>query len=69
MNAAEEALPNGWSLQKRAYVEKFETSGKKPLSKVVVMIPYLISDPVFSSFWRLVCDNAGAVVLIVENSG
>jgi len=69
VSAAEHALPNGWSLQKKAYIEAFETGGKKPLSEIVVIIPRLASNRQFATFWRQVCENAGAVVLIAENSG
>jgi len=69
VSAAEHALPNGWSLQKKAYIEAFETGGKKPLSEVVVIIPRLTSNRQFATFWQQVCENAGAVVLIAENSG
>lgn len=69
MSAAEHALPNGWSLLKNTYIEKFETSGNKPLSEVVVIIPNLAYDGFFAIFWRQVCENAGAVVLITEDSG
>lgn len=69
MSTAEHALPNGWSLLKKTYIEKFETSGNKPLSEVVVIIPSLVSDGQFATFWRQVCENAGAVVLIAEDSG
>lgn len=68
INLAEEVLPTGWSLQKRGYVEKYESKAK-PLSQFVVIIPNLLADPQFSAFWRQVCDNAGAVVIIAENSG
>lgn len=69
MNMAEEVLPTGWSLQKRSYVEAFQATGNKPLSNIVVIIPTLIYDKGFSTFWQKVCENAGAVVLIAENSG
>lgn len=69
MSVAEHALPNGYSLQRKNYIEKFETSGNKPLSEVVVIIPSLASVRQFTTFWRQVCENAGAVVLIAEDSG
>ncbi|KYM98984.1 PREDICTED: uncharacterized protein LOC108777119 [Cyphomyrmex costatus] len=69
VNTAELALPNGWSLQKKTYIEAFETYGKKPLSEIVVIIPSLasINLPQFATFWRQVCENAGAIVLIAED--
>ncbi|RLU20538.1 hypothetical protein DMN91_007149 [Ooceraea biroi] len=69
VNEAEEALPTGWSLYKQGYVEMFQVAGNKPLSKIVVIIPNLIYDKEFTTFWRQVCENAGAVVLIAEHSG
>lgn len=69
MNEAEEVLPTGWSLQKKAYVETYQASENKPLSEIVVIIPCLTSDEQFAPFWRQVCENAGAVVLIIENAG
>ncbi|XP_018358495.1 PREDICTED: uncharacterized protein LOC108758184 [Trachymyrmex cornetzi] len=70
INKAEVALPNGWSLQRKAYVEGHDTYTKKPLSEIVVIIPSLasINLPQFATFWRQVCEHAGAVVIIAENS-
>ncbi|XP_020289053.1 uncharacterized protein LOC109857289 [Pseudomyrmex gracilis] len=67
VNAAEEALPIGWSLQKKNYVEAFQAREKKPLSNTFVIIPRL-DDTWFVTFWQQVCENAGAVVLIVDDS-
>ncbi|XP_072763554.1 uncharacterized protein [Anoplolepis gracilipes] len=64
----EEELPTGWSLQKKKYVERFEAKDK-PLSETIVIIPNLVSDSWFVTFWRQVCDNAGAVVIIVDDLG
>lgn len=69
MSAMEDALPTGWSLQKKAYVETFQVDKSKPLSENIVIIPNLISDIEFATFWRQVCENAGAVVLIADNLG
>lgn len=70
VNAAEHALPNGWSLQKKVYIEAFQTqSRKKPLSEMVVIIPSVAFEKEYVTFWRQVCENAGAVVLIAEDSG
>jgi len=69
VNASEDALPIGWSFQKKAYVEIFQTAGNKPLLKILVIIPNLIHDEEFITFWQQICENAGAVVLIAENSG
>lgn len=69
MNAAEDALPTGWSLQKKAYVETFQADKSKPLLENIVIIPNLVSDKEFTTFWRQVCENAGAVVLIADNLG
>ncbi|XP_018349931.1 PREDICTED: uncharacterized protein LOC108753087 [Trachymyrmex septentrionalis] len=69
INKAEVALPNGWSLQRKVYVEGHDAHTKKPLSKIVVIIPSLasINLPQFATFWRQVCEHAGAVVIIAEN--
>ncbi|KAG5344005.1 TP53B protein, partial [Acromyrmex charruanus] len=69
INKAEVALPNGWSLQRKAYVEGHDAYTKKPLSEIVVIIPSLasINLPQFATFWRQVCEHAGAVVIIAEN--
>lgn len=69
MNPAEEALPTGWSLQKRGYVEAFQARESKPLSNTFVIIPRLMEDIQFATFWQQVCENAGAVALIVDDSG
>ncbi|XP_024879772.1 uncharacterized protein LOC112459733 isoform X2 [Temnothorax curvispinosus] len=71
VSRAEYALPNGWSCQKKKYVERYDIKYKnKPLSNVVVIIPSLAHDGQFATFWRQVCENAGAfTVLIAENSG
>ncbi|XP_050461708.1 uncharacterized protein LOC126856852 [Cataglyphis hispanica] len=69
VNAAEDALPTGWSLQKRTYVETFQADKSKPLLENIVIIPNLVSDRQFITFWRQVCENAGAVVLIADNLG
>ncbi|XP_071565799.1 uncharacterized protein [Temnothorax nylanderi] len=71
VSRAEHALPNGWSCHKKTYVERYEAKYKnKPLSNVVVIIPSLAHDGQFATFWRQVCENAGAfTVLIAENSG
>jgi len=69
MNASEDALPTGWSFQKKAYVEMFQTTENKPLSKILVIIPNLVYDKEFITFWQKICENAGAVVLIAENPG
>lgn len=69
MNAADYALPTGWSLQKKTYVETFQVGKSKPLSEKIVIIPNLVSDEEFAIFWRQVCENAGAVVLIADNLG
>ncbi|KAL6252149.1 hypothetical protein P5V15_015129 [Pogonomyrmex californicus] len=68
VNVAEHVLPTGWSLQKRGYVEKFEMSRSKPLEEIVVIIPSLSYDRQFATFWQQVCENAGAAVLIAEDS-
>lgn len=68
MNSAEEMLPTGWSLQRKAYVEAFQME-IKPLSQLVVIIPNQLIDQQFATFWSQVCDNAGAVVLVAESSG
>ncbi|XP_070172689.1 enolase-phosphatase E1 [Polyergus mexicanus] len=69
VNAAEDALPTGWSLQKKAYVEMFQADKSKPLLENIVIIPNLVSVRQFITFWRQVCENAGAVVLIADNLG
>lgn len=69
MSAAENALPVGWSIHKKDYVEPFQANNRKPLSETVVIIPELKCDTQFATFWRQVCENAGAIVIIAESSG
>ncbi|XP_011866762.1 PREDICTED: tumor suppressor p53-binding protein 1-like isoform X2 [Vollenhovia emeryi] len=69
VSTAEYALPNGWSLKKKIYIEAYETSKSKPLSEIVVIIPSLAYDGEYAIFWQQVCENAGAIVVIVEDSG
>ncbi|KAL0119608.1 hypothetical protein PUN28_007802 [Cardiocondyla obscurior] len=64
----EYALPNGWSFEKKLYIERFQAGEDKPLLKVIVIIPNLTFLGQFVAFWRQVCENAGAVVLIAEDS-
>lgn len=66
VNPAENELPTGWSLEKNAYVEIFERHSSKPLNQIIVIIPVTESNKQFVSFWRQICENAGAVVLLAD---
>ncbi|XP_076290946.1 uncharacterized protein LOC143214149 [Lasioglossum baleicum] len=66
VNPAEDELPAGWSLDKKSYVEMFQRPGNKPLTEVVVIIPNIESEKLFITFWRKICENAGAVVLLAD---
>ncbi|XP_076757867.1 uncharacterized protein LOC143427536 [Xylocopa sonorina] len=66
VNPAENELPAGWSLEKNSYVEMFQRSSNKPLTQVVVIIPVVESEKQFASFWRQICENAGAIVLLAD---
>ncbi|XP_076648812.1 uncharacterized protein LOC143356758 [Halictus rubicundus] len=66
VNPAEDELPAGWSLDKKSYVEMFQRPGNKPLTEVVVIIPNTEFQKLFVTFWRKVCENAGAVVLLAD---
>ncbi|KAK2577841.1 hypothetical protein KPH14_001106 [Odynerus spinipes] len=68
VNPAGWSLPVGWSLDKQSYVEVFQRPSNKPLTQVIVIIPIIESDKQFTSFWRQICENAGAVVLLVDSS-
>lgn len=69
MNPAEDELPTGWSLDKQSYVEMFRRPSNKPLTQVVVIIPVVESERQFISFWRQICENMGAVVLLPDKPG
>ncbi|XP_053983485.1 uncharacterized protein LOC128878885 [Hylaeus volcanicus] len=66
VNPAEDELPVGWSLDKKSYVDMFQRSDDKPLKHVVVIIPVLECEKQFTILWRQICENAGAVVLLVD---
>ena len=66
VNPAEDELPTGWSLDKQSYVEMFRRPSNKPLTQVVVIIPVVESERQFISFWRQICENIGAVVLLPD---
>ncbi|XP_043264809.1 uncharacterized protein LOC122404687 [Colletes gigas] len=66
VNPAEDKLPAGWSLDKKSYVEMFQRPDKKPLNQVVVIIPVIQSEKQFTTLWRQICENAGAVVLLAD---
>ncbi|XP_033335111.2 uncharacterized protein LOC117225554 [Megalopta genalis] len=66
VNPAEDELPAGWSLDKKSYVEMFQRPSNKPLTKVIVIIPNIESEKLFVTFWRKICENAGAVVLLAD---
>lgn len=68
INPAGWSLPVGWSLEKQSYIEVFQRPNKKPLSQVIVIIPVMESEKKFTSFWRQICENAGAVVLLPDSS-
>ncbi|XP_012276833.1 TP53-binding protein 1 [Orussus abietinus] len=69
VNAAEDELPAGWSLDKRNYVEMYQRTNQKPLTHFVVVIPIIRSDNEFVPFWRQICENAGATVLLTDKPG
>ncbi|KOX79065.1 Tumor suppressor p53-binding protein 1 [Melipona quadrifasciata] len=66
VNPAENGLPAGWSLEKNAYIEMFQRPSNKPLTQVVVIIPVVESEKQFAPFWRQICENAGAVVILAD---
>ncbi|XP_076243075.1 uncharacterized protein LOC143184606 [Calliopsis andreniformis] len=66
VSPAEDELPAGWSIEKQSYIEMFQRSSNKPLTQVVVIIPVVESKRQFIAFWRVVCENAGAVVLLAD---
>lgn len=68
INPAGWSLPVGWSLDKQSYIEVFQRSSTKPLTQVIIIIPIIESDKKFTSFWRQICENAGAVVLLADSS-
>lgn len=47
----------------------FQRSSNKPLAQVVIIIPFLESQKQFATFWRQICENTGAVVLLAEKPG
>ncbi|KAI4483795.1 hypothetical protein M0804_008055 [Polistes exclamans] len=61
-------LPAGWSLEKESYIENFQRPNTKPLNQVIVIIPIIETDKKYTSFWRQICENAGAIVLLVDGS-
>lgn len=69
VSPAEDELPAGWSIDKQSYVEMFQRSSNKPLTQVIVIFPVVESDKQFATFWRQVCENAGAVVLLADKPG
>lgn len=69
VNPAENELPVGWSLDKNSYIDMFQRSSNKPLTQVFLIIPTIESEKQFSSFWRQVAENAGAVVLLADKPG
>ncbi|KAG7207764.1 hypothetical protein KM043_009374 [Ampulex compressa] len=68
VNPDEDKLPSGWSLEKKSYIEMFQRPSNKPLTQVIVIIPTLESNKEFAPFWRIICENAGAVVLLADSS-
>ncbi|XP_043486768.1 serine-rich adhesin for platelets-like [Polistes fuscatus] len=68
VNPSEFILPAGWSLEKESYIENFQRPNTKPLNQVIVIIPIIETDKKYTSFWRQICENAGAVVLLVDGS-
>ncbi|KOC62284.1 Tumor suppressor p53-binding protein 1 [Habropoda laboriosa] len=66
VNPAENELPVGWSLNKNSYIDMFQRPSNKPLTQVVVIIPFVESEKQFAPFWRQICENAGAVVLLAD---
>ncbi|CAK9799009.1 TP53-binding protein 1 [Anthophora quadrimaculata] len=63
---AENELPVGWSLNKHSYIDMFQRPSTKPLTQVVIIIPLVESEKQFAPFWRQICENAGAVVLLAD---
>ncbi|XP_066595932.1 uncharacterized protein [Prorops nasuta] len=68
VNPAENVLPAGWSLENQKYIEFYDRTSSKPLAETIIIIPNLESEYKFGSFWRQICENAGAVVLLAENA-
>ncbi|XP_003699282.2 uncharacterized protein LOC100877346 [Megachile rotundata] len=66
VNPAEDKLPTGWSLEKNSYVEMFQRHNSKPLNQIIVIIPVTEFNKQFVTFWRQICENAGAVVLLAD---
>ncbi|XP_034193351.2 uncharacterized protein LOC117610270 [Osmia lignaria lignaria] len=66
VNPAEDELPAGWSLDKQSYVEMFQRPSNKPFTRIIVIIPVLESNKQFVTFWRQICENAGACVLLAD---
>ena len=56
-------------MEKNAYIEMFQRPSNKPLTQVVVIIPVVESEKQFAPFWRQVCENAGAVVILADKPG
>lgn len=69
VNPAEDGLPAGWSLDKNSYIEMFQRQSNKPLTQVVVIIPVVESEKQFAPFWRQICENAGAVIILADKAG
>ncbi|KAI4494271.1 hypothetical protein M0802_009140 [Mischocyttarus mexicanus] len=61
-------LPAGWCLEKGSYIETYQRPNVKPLNQLIVIIPIIEIDKKFTSFWRQICENAGAVVLLMDGS-
>ncbi|XP_012238586.1 uncharacterized protein LOC100746532 [Bombus impatiens] len=68
VNPAEDGLPAGWSLDKNSYIEMFQRQSNKPLTQVVVIIPVVESEKQFAPFWRQICENAGAVIILADKA-
>ncbi|KAJ8683671.1 hypothetical protein QAD02_019463 [Eretmocerus hayati] len=64
---ADEELPSGWSLEKRAYIDSYQRSKERPFEHTAVAIPHVVSEGEFSQFWKRICENAGASVQLLKN--
>ncbi|XP_046749546.1 TP53-binding protein 1-like [Diprion similis] len=63
-------LPAGWSEEKRKYIESYDRLIKQPFSGMIIALPVLDNRNVINrtiQFWRSICENAGAVVQIVND--
>ncbi|XP_046624806.1 uncharacterized protein LOC124307320 [Neodiprion virginianus] len=63
-------LPAGWSEEKRKYIESYDRLIKQPFNGMIIALPVLDNRNVINrtiQFWRSICENAGAVVQIIND--